>query len=125
MLDGANGEPCTAPCTRELSEGSHTAAAVLPGYQTGFQQFEVIGPGGEVTVSLKQITGLLQVESDPGGALVSIDGKPYVRPTPTTLELPPGEYTLTLQKQGFQTVQTKITIQANGFGKQTFQLAAQ
>ena len=43
---------------------------------------------------------ILEVRSDPSGADVEIDGK-FVGNTPTTLRLKPGDYTVTVRKEGF------------------------
>ncbi len=53
------------------------------------------------------------VESDPEGAVIEVDGTNSGRKTPFTLELPAGEYQLTLFVRGYQAVNKRVVVQAN------------
>jgi len=49
------------------------------------------------------------IDSDPPGAWIAIDGKDLGRQTPSTLELAPGEHAVTLSMPDLGQVQTKVT----------------
>lgn len=55
-------------------------------------------------------TGLLVVHSDPSGAQILVDGK-LNSATPATLNLLPGWYTITVNKEGFQPWSQKVKVQ--------------
>lgn len=55
-------------------------------------------------------TGLLVVHSDPAGAQILVDDK-LSSASPTTLNLPPGWYTITVSKEGFQSWSQKVKVQ--------------
>jgi|SRR5579885_1354110 len=55
-------------------------------------------------------TGILHVTSDPTGAQVAIDGH-LTTATESTIDLPPGQYTITMSKDGYFTWTRKIKIQ--------------
>lgn len=55
-------------------------------------------------------TGLLVVHSDPSGAQILVDNK-LNSATPATLNLPPGWYTITISKEGFQSWSQKVKVQ--------------
>lgn len=55
-------------------------------------------------------TGLLVVHSDPTGAQILLDGK-LRSATPATINLPPGWYTVTVTKEGFQPWSGQVKVQ--------------
>lgn len=56
--------------------------------------------------------GLLQLSSTPTGASATINGTPFGSQTPTKLVSQPGNYAVMLQKQGYQSWQKTVPIQA-------------
>lgn len=56
--------------------------------------------------------GLLQMSSTPTGATVTVNGTLFGTQTPTKLVSQPGNYAVTMQKQGYQTWQKTVPIQA-------------
>lgn len=56
--------------------------------------------------------GLLQMGSTPSGATVTVNGTPFGSQTPTKLVSQPGDYALTMTKQGYRTWQKTVPIQA-------------
>jgi PEGA domain len=62
-------------------------------------------PPGEASVP----DSTIEVSSEPPGAEVDLDGK-YIGNTPSTLRLKPGEYTLTVRKEGYSPWTRKITV---------------
>lgn len=55
----------------------------------------------------------ITIKSTPDGADISVDGK-YVGGTPSTLKLPPGEHTISIEKSTFKAWQRAITLSAGG-----------
>jgi uncharacterized membrane protein len=51
---------------------------------------------------MRAIGGTLLVSSAPPGAAVSVNGEPTSRVTPVQLNLAPGTYTITVEKDGQQ-----------------------
>jgi hypothetical protein len=49
---------------------------------------------------IKALPGKVHIDSTPAGAAVTIDDKPQASPTPTDVELPPGQHVLKLSAQG-------------------------
>jgi hypothetical protein len=55
----------------------------------------------------------LVLKSDPDGGEISVDGR-FLGNTPSTVRLPPGECTISVQKTGFSTWQKTVTITPGG-----------
>ena len=58
-------------------------------------------------------TGTLAITSTPAGATITIYGVVLPSSSPFTFALPPGTYTVLLQKTGFQDWQGTVTVAAN------------
>lgn len=67
------------------------------------------GSGPAVVAGMSTIA----IKSDPDGAEIAINGK-YVGNTPSTLQLPPGDQTITVTKAGFAAWERIITATAGG-----------
>jgi hypothetical protein len=52
----------------------------------------------------------IEVKTRPEGAQIIINGKPYEKTTPVTLQVGPGNYDLRLQKEGYQPVLKSVTV---------------
>ena len=55
----------------------------------------------------------IEIKSDPKGAQVVINGTTLTKTTPVEIQLEPGNYEVTLQKDGYQPVHTSVLAQAN------------
>ncbi len=53
------------------------------------------------------------IKSNPDGAEITIDGK-LVGTTPSTVQLTPGEHTISIDKSGFKQWQRTMTVTAGG-----------
>lgn len=51
----------------------------------------------------------VKIESKPQGAQITLNGN-FVGTTPSTLELPPGNYAITFQKDGYQELERKLLV---------------
>jgi hypothetical protein len=79
----------------------------LPGYQLESRDVDVGSSPQELpAVVLRPIVGTLYVLSEPAGASVSVDGKKFPKPTPAQLQLTPGKYNITVERNGRQATQT-------------------
>ena len=65
----------------------------------------------------------LEIRSDPKGAQISINGTILSKTTPVEIQVEPGNYDITLQKDGFKPVHKMVTTQANDKLKVEEQLA--
>jgi serine/threonine protein kinase len=57
-------------------------------------------------------TAHLEIKSDPKGAQILLNGAPLSKATPVEIQLEPGNYEITLQKDGYQTLRKMIVIGA-------------
>ena len=87
---------------------------VAPRYQAWEGTLNVAGGGARQTLEVPLVPGWadVAVTSVPAGATVLADGV-SVGTTPATLELMPGNRTLTLEKDGFKALTRSITVAAN------------
>jgi hypothetical protein len=104
----------TTPGTIELPPGSHEVALTRRGITRRFNV--AVRPGEQVnqTLDWSQVkeTGSLAVTTEPVGARVSVDGKPY-GVTPITIpDLPAGRRRVVLEGQG-GTVRREVTIETD------------
>jgi serine/threonine protein kinase len=101
-LDGRSATSCRTPCTLLAPPGRHTIQITHSGHQTEFREIEVTnGPQDLPTVMLHADTGTLLLTSVPSGAAVAVNGKPVQgQVTPAQLALAPGNYSITLTKDG-------------------------
>ena len=103
MLDGRSDAVCTTPCNVDALPGRHSIAVSLDGYQTEVREVYVgNGPFEMNAVVLRARSGSLMIASDPPGANVLVNGKPIGRRTPTSIDLAPGTYRITVERDGRQ-----------------------
>ncbi|HLK64406.1 MAG TPA: serine/threonine-protein kinase [Bryobacteraceae bacterium] len=103
MMDGKPETSCTTPCSIDAPSGRHTVALTLAGYQLERREVDVGSSPQEMpAVVLHPISGTVMIYSDPSGAAILVNGKRVSQVTPTQLQLPPGNYTITVEKDGKQ-----------------------
>jgi serine/threonine-protein kinase len=94
---------CSAPCSLDAAPGRHRVSFVIPGYQVEHREFNVgTGPLELPAVILRAQTGTLMVSSSPAGAAVLVNGRKSEKITPASLQLAPGSYKITVEKDGQQ-----------------------
>lgn len=102
-LDGRSQSTCTAPCSINAAPGHHTIAITMPGYQIEHRDIELGNSGTEIPpVMLRALGGTIMVTSEPPGASILVNGKKLPQVTPAQLNLAPGTYNLTIEKDGKQ-----------------------
>jgi hypothetical protein len=100
-LDGQPTEACSTPCTLEALPGHHEISVTMPNYEIVHEEVDVsTGPSEVPVVVLRPLGGTLYLNSDPPGAAVTINGRRYSELTPARIALPPGAYTVTIEKNG-------------------------
>jgi len=55
----------------------------------------------------------MEIKTDPKGAAITINGTSLNKTTPVEIQLEPGNYEITLQKDGYKPVHTSVLAQAN------------
>jgi len=102
----------TTPLTVKVQPGPHEVNVTLKGYEP-YTKTVNVPPGGTVRMAAKlekkPAAGTLQVNSEPPGASVYVDGT-YRGTTPLTLTLPPGTHTVEVRKEGYQPVKRTIEV---------------
>ena len=100
--------------SNNMAEGIYDIEASLAGHRPVTKQIEVI-VGVPQTIELRPtpIYGMLDVNSNPMGANITINGKSY-GDTPTSIEnLLVGDYDVVLTKPGYASVSQRVTVSEN------------
>ncbi len=111
ILDGKEETACTTPCDLDATPGRHVVTVSLPGY--GMERREVMvdaGPQEMPAIVLHQQSGTLMLTSMPSGAAILVNGKRYSQTTPAQIQLPPGSYTIQVEKDGKQSPGKSVDI---------------
>jgi serine/threonine-protein kinase len=107
------------PTTIVLPAGRYTIKVQKAGYQEYQATMDLTGDSlQQLSVPLAESpatrrVGLVEVRTVPPGADIIINGTNSGRKTPFTLELPAGEYTLTLFIRGYQAVNKRVVVQTD------------
>jgi serine/threonine-protein kinase len=65
---------------------------------------KMFGAGGSSSM------GRLEIRTQPKGAQIMINGTPFSKTTPVDIQLEPGNYNITLQKDGYKPVRKSVTV---------------
>jgi serine/threonine-protein kinase len=104
------GVSCQTPCFLDALPGRHTILIRMPGHQQERREV-VVGDSPEdlPLVTMRRQGGTLMLASTPPGARITIDGRLRSEITPARLELAPGTYNVTVEKDGMRkTVRVEI-----------------
>ena len=55
----------------------------------------------------------VEIKSDPKGARITINGRTLEKPTPTEIQVEPGNFEITIQKSGYKPAHTNLAAGAN------------
>jgi len=98
-LDG--GVSCSTPCTLPATSGKHSISYHMEGYQDERREIDVYNELLEVPlIVLRKASGTLMITTVPTGATITIDGNVQPQTTPATINLPPGSYTVIVERNG-------------------------
>ncbi len=104
MLDNRPDTACTTPCALDATPGQHIVSINRSGYQTEHRPVTVADSSIQLPpVALRVPGGVLMLASVPSGAKISVNGSPVDKITPAKLELRPGKYQITVDKDGKRT----------------------
>ena len=102
-LDGRAQAACTAPCSLNAAPGHHTIAITMPGYQIEHREIDLGNSGTELPpVMMRTLGGTIMVTSQPAGASILVNGRKLTQVTPAQVNLAPGTYNITVEKDGKQ-----------------------
>jgi predicted Ser/Thr protein kinase len=102
-LDARPDVACTTPCTLPASPGRHDVVVSMPGYEVEHRDVLMGSSLMELPpVVLRAPSGTLMLTTSPDGATVSVDGKRIPQTTPAQIALSPGNYKVTVEKDGKQ-----------------------
>jgi hypothetical protein len=106
-LDARPDTACITPCSLDATPGRHTIAITMPGYQIERREVSVGPSPMELPpVVLRVQSGTLMLVTAPKGATVLVNGRRIQQVTPAQIELAPGTYTITVEKDGKQATRT-------------------
>jgi serine/threonine protein kinase len=104
VIDGGS-QSCITPCTLEVSPGLHSLSLRLDGYQEERREVHVGTEAQEVPlISLRKTAGVLMITTVPPGAAITINDRVQSQTTPAQINLPPGTYTVMVEKNGRRAV---------------------
>jgi hypothetical protein len=107
------------PVTLPLAPGQYNLVLRLPGYEAyagGIQVKENIQTQLDVTLNEKSTTHVAwaQVNSDPKGAEIIVDGTSTGQFTPARVQMPAGLHNVTLRLNGYQQGKTTVQVSEGG-----------
>lgn len=93
--------------------GTYTISARHPAYESASISVEAdIAQEIEKTIALTPVSGSLNINSQPAGASVTLNGE-LIGKTPLSLPQPGGNHQVTVARQGYEPVNDEITITAD------------
>ncbi len=116
FIDGVyfgNGAQQLYAAEKGLETGTHTIMARKAGYYASEKTIDIKrGDNGTIQFLLNQIKGTLQIAAEPEGTAIFLNGN-FIGNPPINEELQIGEYHLTLQKEGYLTIEKNVLINEN------------
>ena len=100
-LDDDLTQSCQTPCMLHGSTGVHRLTIAQAGYENESREIRIGDTAMDVpSISLRRPSGTLMLNTNPPGASVRINGKVIPEITPAQITLPPGSYSVTVEKEG-------------------------
>jgi hypothetical protein len=110
VLDDDLSMACQTPCMVHATPGTHNLTISEAGYENEYREIRIGDTAQDVPpITLRKPTGTLMLATDPPGANVRVNGQLVKEVTPAQLNLPPGSYSINVEKGGkSQTQQVQI-----------------
>jgi serine/threonine protein kinase len=101
VLDDDLSQACRTPCIVHAPTGIHHLTISQAGYENEYREIRIGDTAQDVPpITLRKPSGTLMLTTNPPGASVRIDGRLIPQVTPTAIALPPGTYSITVEKGG-------------------------
>ncbi len=101
MLDDDLSQACRTPCIVHAVTGVHNLTISQAGYENEYREIHVGDTAQDVPpITLRKPSGTLMLTTTPPGASVRVDGKLIQQTTPAAIALPPGNYSITVERGG-------------------------
>ncbi len=111
VLDDDLTQACRTPCMVHAVTGTHHLTISQAGFENEYREIHVGETAQDVPpITLRKPSATLMLTTNPPGANVRVDGKLLPQMTPTAISLPPGTYSITVEKGSQQRTQ-KVEIQ--------------
>ena len=106
VLDDDLTQACRTPCMVHAATGTHHLTISQSGYENEYREIRVGDTAQDVPpITLRKPGATLMLTSNVQGASVLVDGKLIQQVTPATILLPPGTYSITVEKGGMRGTQ--------------------
>jgi serine/threonine-protein kinase len=101
VLDEDLSQACQTPCMVHATTGTHNLAISQAGYESEFREIHIGDTATDVPpITLRKPSGTLMLTTTPSGASVRVNGQLIQQTTPAQITLPPGNYSITVEKGG-------------------------
>jgi serine/threonine-protein kinase len=103
VLDDDLTQACRTPCMVHAATGTHHLTISQAGYESEYREIHVGDTAQDVPpITLRKPGSTLMLTTNPSGASIRVDGKLIPQVTPATIQLPPGTYSITVERGGLR-----------------------
>jgi tRNA A-37 threonylcarbamoyl transferase component Bud32 len=101
VLDDDLDQSCRTPCMVHTTSGLHHLTIAQAGYENEYREIRVGDTAQDIPpITLRKPSGTLMLTTNPPGATVRVDGRLLQQVTPAQIDLPPGNYSITVERAG-------------------------
>ena len=101
VLDDDLSQSCRTPCMLHASSGVHNVTISQAGYENEYRELHVGDTAQDLPpINLRKPSGTLMLTTVPAGANVRVNGELQKQVTPAQINLAPGTYSITVEKDG-------------------------
>jgi hypothetical protein len=101
VLDDDPQQSCRTPCMVHTATGLHHLTISQAGYENEYREIRVGDTAQDIPpITLRKPSGTLLLTTKPPGATVRVDGRLIQQVTPAQITLPPGSYSITVERAG-------------------------
>jgi hypothetical protein len=101
VLDDDLEQSCRTPCMVHTTTGLHHLTIAQAGYENEYREIRVGDTAQDIPpITLRKPCGTLMLTTNPPGATVRVDGHLLQQVTPAQIDLPPGSYSITVERAG-------------------------
>jgi serine/threonine protein kinase len=101
VVDDDLSQACRTPCMVHAATGIHNLTISQAGYENEYREIRIGDTAQDVPpITLRKPSGTLMLTSNPPGASVRVNGQLIQQVTPAQITLPPGNYSIMVEKGG-------------------------